>query len=358
MKVNVLYNGAVVAEDVTFTDGSIQVDRGSDVRRSLTLVIDDPAAFPVNPTDRYAVYGQRIYVEAGIRYLDGAAERVPVGTFVITSVSGDIHMGPMTVEAAGLEILAKRFLWDSAQSTRGYQSAATFLASLLPAAVPGAAFVDSSTLGASTPLATRTWDAQTDAWSAFREVALSVGCELFCDAAGTFRLVDIPDPLNASVPPVWDVAAGERGVMVRATMALTADGVYNRVVVTGENTSDNAPPVRATASITAASDPLRYGGPFGRVTKSVSSSLVTSTAQAQVMAAGLLAKLRAPNRSVSLEAIPNPALDAGDRIRVDYGAAAPPEIHIVQAFDLPLSVAGGAFSIETVAGRREDDGGT
>ncbi|MEU9560348.1 phage tail protein, partial [Streptomyces fumanus] len=125
----------------------------------------------------------------------------------------------------------------------------------------------------------------------------------------------------------------------------------------GENAAENTPPVRGVAAITDTRDPLYYGGPFGRVTKSVSSSLVTTQVQATNMAKALLAKYRAPNRSVSLETVPNVALEAGDRIRVNYGSAALPEIHVVQSFDVPLSVTNGAFNIATVAGK-DDDAGT
>ncbi|MGW6920854.1 DUF5047 domain-containing protein [Streptomyces sp. NPDC054950] len=353
MKVNALYNGATVAEGIAFTDGSVQVDRGSDIRRSLSLSVPDPASFPIDPTDMFGVYGQRLYVEAGLTYIDGSTERVPLGTFVITSVGGDIHKGPLSIAASGLEILLKRALWDAATSTKTYATAAAFLAYHIPNTVPGASFVDSSTNGSTTALATKVWDANTDKWSAFRDVADSVGCELFCDANGTYRLVDIPDPL-AVVAPVWDVSTGEGGVLVSATMQLSADGVYNRVIVTGENAADNKPAVRGVATITDTADPLYYGGPFGKVTKPYSSSLVTSTAQANTTAAALLAKYRAPNRTVSIETVPNPALDAGDRIRVSYASGHAPEIHVVHSFAIPLSVGSGGSSISTVSGKADD----
>jgi hypothetical protein len=301
----------------------------------------------------FAVYGQRIYVETGIQYLDGSVERVPAGTFVITNVGGNIHTGPLNITASGLEIMLKRALWDTATSTKGYANAAAFLTYWIPNVIPGASFVDASTLGGTTPLATKTWDANTDTWTSFREVADSVGCELFCDAAGTFRLVDIPDPTNVAVTPVWDVSTGDSGVMVSADMSLSADGVFNRVIVTGENAADNKPAVRGTATITSTSDPLYYGGPYGKVTKAYSSSLVTTTAQAQSTANALLAKYRAPNRTVTLETVPNAALDAGDCIRVIYGAAALPELHVVHSFSIPLSVSGGGFSISTVSGKAD-----
>ncbi|MFJ4529055.1 DUF5047 domain-containing protein [Streptomyces nigrescens] len=351
VKVSVLYNGIVIAEDIEFADGSVKVDRGSDVRRSLSLSIADPASWPTSETDTFNVYGQRIYVEAGLTYLDGSSERVPLGTFVTTNISGDIHTGPLSVTAAGLEYLLKREQWESATSTAGYASAAAFCAYHIPATVPGASFVNDSTRGTEA-LATRTWDSGSDKWAALTEVANSVGAELFCNANGTFVLADIPDPEDLSVIPVWDVTTGDNGVMVSADMELTADDVFNRVVVTGENTSDNTAPVSGEAKITDPTDPLRWGGPFGKVTKPYSSSLVTSEANATATAIALLRKYRSPNRKVSLSTVPNPALDAGDRIRVDYGPTGPdPEIHIVNAFDIPLSVKSGAFNISTVSGR-------
>lgn len=352
-RVNVLYDGALVAEDIPFVDGSISVDRGSDVRRSLSLTIANPADFPTSETALYGVYGQTLYVESGITYLDGSSELVPCGHFVITQVSGNIHTGPLTITATGLEILLKRAVFETATSTRGFANAAAFINTQLQAVIPGVSFVDASSAGSSS-LATKTWDAGQEVWPALVEVATSVGAELYCDANGSFRLVDIPD-IETAVP-VWDVSAGEYGVMVSADMAVTADEVYNRVVVSGENTEDDTPPVSAEAKITTG--PLRYGGPFGKVTKAYSSSLITSGSQAYATAIALLRKYQAPNRTVTLSTIPNPALEAGDCIRVDYGdtAPVPAELHLVQSFSVPLSVDGNAsFTIETVSGREENE---
>lgn len=347
--VNVLYEGAVIAEDIDFVSGVVKVDAGSDTRRSLTLTIADPTEFPIDVADRYAVYGQRIYVECGLQYLDGSIERVPAGTFVITSVSGNIHTGPLTISAAGLEVLLRREPWDLATSTTGHASPAAFIEAKILAVVPDATFEDRSTGGAGT-LSTKTWDAGSDRWSALSEVAASVGAELFADAAGTYVLADIPDP-DVVGEAAWDVTAGEAGVMVSADMELSADGVFNRVVVTGENTADNVAPVRAVAAITDPADPLRYGGPFGKVTRPVSSSLATSPAKALAMAQAILRKARSANRRVTLTTVPNPALDAHDRIRVDYGPEHPPEIHLVRSFDIPISVGAGSFAIATISGK-------
>ncbi|WP_458085807.1 DUF5047 domain-containing protein [Streptomyces malaysiensis] len=348
--VRALYNGAVVDPDVTFDDGSVRVDRGSDTRRSLSLSIPDPANFPFDPTDTFGVYGQQLYVESGISYTDGTVETVPVGTFVITNVSGDIHTGPLSVSAAGLEILLKRSVVETATSTPGFLNAASFIAAKIAEAIPGSSFVDSSTNG-TRALATATWDAGTDYWQILSEVATAVDAELYADANGTFRLVDIPNIDTAT--PVWDVAAGENGILVSAEMELTADDVYNRVVAMGENTADNVAPVRGTATITDPTDPLRYGGPFGKVTKVYSSSLVTNASNATSTANAILRKGRMPNRKVSISTVPNAALEAGDCFRAVYGSGIAPELHLAQSFELPLTAKSAAFNIETVSGKPE-----
>lgn len=345
-RVRLLYGDTVVADDVPFTDGSVSVDRGSETRRSLSLTVPDPADFPFAETDAFSVYGHEVYVERGIQYADGSTESVPLGFFVITEVSGDIHAGPLSITAAGRELRLKREVFETATSTAGYTDAAAFIRTYVEQITP-AGFVNASS-SAETPLATRTWDAGAEIWPALVEVATSVGAELFCDAYGTFRLRDIPD--IATAPPVWTVDAGEGGTMVSAEMSVSADGVYNRVRVVGENAEDGAPPVAAEARVTDPADPLRYGGRFGRVTKHYSSSLVTTTDQAQGTANALLRKYRAPNRTVALSSIPNPALDAGDCIRVVYGGDVAPELHLVQSFTLSLA-AGGDFTIATVAGK-------
>lgn len=340
--------GAVLAADIPFTDGVISVDRGSDVRRTCSLTVADPADFPVDATSRFSVCGHRLRIRRGLRYLDGSVELLTQGTFVITDVSGDIHRGPLAVSGDGLEILMKREILADAVSTVGYPGAGAFVEELLRDVDPNVAFVDRSTHGVET-LSTATWDRGTEVWKVAQEVATSVAAELYCDTNGTFVLADVPTLATAS--PVWDVTTGEGGVMVSAEMSLSADGVVNHVVAEGENASDNTPPVSAEAKITDPTDPLRYGGPFGKVTKRVTSNLIKNTNQAQYVASAELEKGRAPNRTVSLSTVPNPALEAGDCLRVNYGPAARPELHLAQSFQLPLTVAGGSFDIETLSGR-------
>lgn len=349
-RVDVIYDGATVAEDIPFVGGSVSVDGTSDTRRSLTLTIPDPSVFPDSETDPYAVYGQQLYAQRGIQYINGDTEWVPLGFFVITGVEGDVHTGPLTVQAAGLEFLVKAAPFETATSTGAAISPAAFIRAQLEEVIPTVAFVDQSTSG-TTGLAFATWDADASRWDALMDVARSIGCDLFVNATGTFILRDLPDIDTPGAGTVWNVDAGEGGVLVAAEKSLTAEDVYNRVIVRGENASDDVPPVYGTATITDVKDPLRYGGPFGRRVKSYSSNLVVNTSQAQGTANALLRSYRAPNKTVRLSTVPNPALDAGDRIRVSYGNGMDPELYLVKSFTISLDTTSGEFNIDTLSGK-------
>lgn len=350
-KVDVLYDGAVIASDVQIAGGSVKLDGGSDIRSSLSLTIADPSEFPKTPTDRWGVYGQRISVSAGIIYTDGTIERVMLGEFVTVSVGGDIHQGPLQIEAQGKEILLKRAVTEGAVSTSGV-SVSGWISSLVDTHAPGESYVNNSTHGGNA-VPTKTYDAGTEVLTVINEAATSIGAEFLCNMDGTFELRDITDPATAA--PVWAVDAGSTGVLVSADIDLTSEDVFNNVVVSGENTEENVAPVTAVWQIQGPTDPLSVDGPFGKVTKRYSSSLITTLPQALETAKRLLHKYRAANRTVSLTAIHNHAIEPGDCIAVRYGGAVPDETHLVRTIDHPLTAAHPTTVIETVSGRDEED---
>ncbi|KQQ98034.1 hypothetical protein ASF74_14980 [Arthrobacter sp. Leaf145] len=112
--------------------------------------------------------------------------------------------------------------------------------------------------------------------------------------------------------PVWRVGPSEG--LVRVQRKQSFDGLYNRWVVEGkEEGSGN--PVRSSVSID--SGPLKYGGPHGRVPFFYSSEMITSTAAAVLYAIELRAQFIASLAlELSVECVPRPELQAGDRIEV------------------------------------------
>ena len=112
--------------------------------------------------------------------------------------------------------------------------------------------------------------------------------------------------------PVWRVGPSQG--LVRVQRKQSFDGLYNRWVVEGkEEGSGN--PVRAAVSID--SGPLKYGGPHGRVPTFYSSEMITTTAAAVLYAIELRAQFIASLAlELSVECVPRPELQAGDRIEV------------------------------------------
>jgi hypothetical protein len=112
--------------------------------------------------------------------------------------------------------------------------------------------------------------------------------------------------------PVWRVEPGAG--LVRVGRKQSVDGLYNRWVVEGKDSGDGAP-VRAVISLDTG--PLRYGGPHGRSPFFYSSEMIETYGQALAYAIQLrdefLASLAV---ELTVETVPRPELQAGDRIEV------------------------------------------
>lgn len=119
-------------------------------------------------------------------------------------------------------------------------------------------------------------------------------------------------PLTSA--PVWRAHPGTSLVSVGRKQSI--DGLYNRWVVEGKE-SEGGQPLRATASIE--SGPLRFGGPHGRKQFFYTSEMIENLVQAEAYATKLrdefLASLAV---ELTVETVPRPELQAGDRIEVGY----------------------------------------
>ncbi|HEY9418126.1 MAG TPA: hypothetical protein VIQ30_25480, partial [Pseudonocardia sp.] len=138
----------------------------------------------------------------------------------------------------------------------------------------------------------------------------------------------------------WTIDAGTNGVLVEMSRALTRDGIYNVVVAHGEATDQTSPVATAVADVNPHS-PVRYGGPFGPVPRFYSSPFITTVGQARTAAAALLRKSVGLPYRVDLTAIPNPALEPYDVVKVRYPAAGRSrslrsELHVLDTVRIPL----------------------
>jgi hypothetical protein len=87
-----------MVEQLEHIGGSVTVDRGSQARRTCTVIVADTSLIPRTPTDKLATYGAKLRLARGVQYSDGTQELVPLGVFRIDDVAGDVDEGPVTIQ--------------------------------------------------------------------------------------------------------------------------------------------------------------------------------------------------------------------------------------------------------------------
>jgi hypothetical protein len=347
-RVDAYYAGQLVRANLPFDSGSVTVDRASKSRRKLSLTVPDPALLPWGETDVLSPYGQQLVVSRGIRYTNGDEEWVPLGTFRIDDPSGDVHFGPVTVSGTTMESAIIDDKFQVPTTTRGLGGCVDAMTTLIRQTLPDAVVTNLTTGNRNPVVAVAMWDAGSDRWDAITQIARAMSAEIYVDAQNRFVITDLPDVVNG--PVAWDIAEGEGGNLISSARSISRTAVYNAVVASGENTASGAAPVSAYARDTGPTSPTRYGGPFGKVTKFISSALWITAGDCQNAANFDLYDAIAPNVQTSLDTLPNPALEGNDIIRLTH--AGRKERFLMQSLTVPLT-AEGDFSITLRGGKEE-----
>lgn len=337
-----LTDGQVV--DLEHTGGSVTVDRGQSIRRTCTVTGCDVTLIPRTPTDQLATYGARLRLARGVDYGDGTSELVPLGVFRLDAVEGDLGQGPVTLQGKDLSAV----ITDD-KFTVPYTATGTVVSAVTALIVRSIADAAVITDIVDVAIGRRAFDVEGDPWAAVQEIAAVAGAVVYPNADGVFVIATLPDLLTTE--PVWAVEATEGGVYISGTRAMTSDSVFNGVLARGENTADNVAPVSYLATDDDPNSPTYWGGPFGRRPDfHTSSALITLGACTQ--AANLkLAAAKSPNAGGNFSSLPNPALEAGDVLRVLHEDGTR-ELHQVAAFTVPLDL-GGDFPISTISAKED-----
>lgn len=170
---------------------------------------------------------------------------------------------------------------------------------------------------------------------ALAQLAQAAGADAYFDANGDF-VFDVP---AGSTPSVWEINAGDDGVMVATQEALDRTGVYNGVLVSGQNAATDIP-VSALVTDDDPDSPLRWDGPFGKVARIEQSTAVSTAGQAADAAQALLDRRTGLTRSLEVDAAPNPALEAGDVITVEFDDGRI-EAHVIDTLTIGLEPGSG-----------------
>lgn len=387
---DVLSKGKVIASGLPVASGSVTGSRSQFARRTCSVVIGDPAYKPTglpatatvgSAEDDYTAPvagvepGPTVFPSTGVFPLAGSAggwvttyssssvpvpanllapfgneirlwrgaltpvgvELICVGTFGIRSAEFDHGPAFKGVTVTGVDrckrLAEARFVAPRTSVYSG--SAVAQIVTLIREVIPYADVrIDPGVVDATIPQVT--WASDRD--KALTDLVTAIGCELFADPLGGFVVQPVPSPTD---PVVYTVAGGAGGVLVSAQRSMTRDGVYNGVVARGQSTGTDEP--APTSQLIVDADPTSatyWYGPFGQVPGFYDSSLLVSTAQADMAARALLANNLGLPLSVNFGAAVHPAVEPGDVVAVvnpDSGFA---EQHILDQLTVPLDVGG------------------
>lgn len=315
--VRVWRDGLLAVDDLPVSQWQLSEDKGRQVAAQFTATVADPDGrlVPVSWGDVLAPGGSRLQV----LYRSGGFEAA-LGWYVVTRVAPD----------ESWSVIDGRWVSGGASITVEADDLTALLASdrlLAPDSAPAGATVASEIrrlVGAVLPVwfdpgvnTGRTVSSSTvyerERLDALDDLAALVGARLAVDGEGTLTIV------NRAGEPVHDIRGGADGTLISVSRNMAAGEVYNAVV----STSSAGSAGEFVGYAYLATGPLAWDGPAGRRPYFHSSPLINSQAAADADAASTLARLQA-SAAVELEItmLPNPALQAGDRVRVAVPVAA------------------------------------
>lgn len=116
----------------------------------------------------------------------------------------------------------------------------------------------------------------------------------------------------AGVGPVWTIAGGDEGALVRVSRALSDEDVVNGVVAEGETAS--GAPLVGRAYVRGG--PLAWGGPYGQVPMFVRSAATSPAGITADAAAVLASQVIAGQVDLDVECLTHPGVQVNDRVVV------------------------------------------
>ena len=283
--------------------GSVSADSGANYRRTGTLSL-------LGGQDTYEALtapGAIVHIDHGISF-GNDQELVPVFHGEIESASQGFGDSTLTCRVVDLNKRVDRTRFLTPFSPSSSATRAATITGIIQAARPGTEVVNVST------------DTGTVGSVVFDESRIEAVKDLSRDGAmEAFWLPDgryqIRQQLDLSSPPVWTIVPGRRGVLKSAERSRPMDKMYNTVVVRPSATDGSQTWTQQVVQITDMSHP-RHPDKIGVVPYFWASPTASSAAVAREAGQGILSRVLGTTESLDLGLLSNPALEAGDPIRV------------------------------------------
>lgn len=355
--VDVLSNGVTILPWQQLESATVSASRTAASRRQCTVTFTDIAGIaPTSPSSALAPNGNEVRIWFGVTYPNGGWDVVPLGTFAISKVEVYDVGTDVTVTVSGYDrswTIKQRVFEFPYTVAAGQPVDQAIMAMLNTGWKPPGSNVEGLTYNivpttSTTPSPPGTLKPGKDPWTNALLLAASVGYELYFDRMGTVIGRPVPDPTKQN--PVMTLTDLAPSGMKGAKRTFSREGIFSafETVGTGSTTSTTTTkygvrttaksvPIYAVAADLNPASPTYALGPFGVVTQVTRDTSVTSQEQGNAMSAGLLAKQQGAMETVSIDAVPNPALEIDDVVQVTASRVYADGLYVIDTIDFTVA---------------------
>ena len=331
-----VWRGSQKVIELPVQDGSVTVSVSQATRRTCSVIllagIGDNSLVPSTAVDAITPFGNELRLYRGVKYADGTAETVPLGVFVMTSITFDQTPDGISISITGVDrsVRISRNLWLGP-----YQVEAGPLTDALTGILQNrwpAVDLSFPTVDVDVEQQVLGQESGSDPWKDAVYLAEIAGYDLFFDQNGVCTLQPFPSADSASVVATFS----DTDVLIKLARTDTTTDTYNGVVYVVES-SWLLTPFRVEVWDEDPSSPTYRYGPFGEVPKVFSQSAVVDTNAATAAAALLLSRGLGLAQNVSWEFIVDPAIDVNDVVLVNNPGTKTDRVMIIDQITVPLS---------------------
>lgn len=320
-------------------DGEVTVDRTAQYRRAARIDCIDPEGIyvPDGNSGILTPFGTEVRPYRGVRYSDGEEEIYPLGVFRLSNADFTESTGTAGVRIS-LSMFDRSRTISRDKFTVNYTVAqgtniVTAIKAILARTFPDLEYDAIST--AVVTSAPKVYAPNDDPWVAVIDLAKSIGCDIYFDVNG-WVVIAPPTDIDALPAPDFTYIEGQRCTMTDLQKGYSDEPGFNGVIVTGQSSGDELPPVRGEAWDIEPSSPTYRYGPYGEVPQFITDSNVKTVADCVNMADALLKNQIGFASQLSITSWTHPALEAGDVIQVERSRMMVTGLYSVDAFNIPL----------------------
>lgn len=313
---------------------SVTVDGTAQIRRYGTINLIDPSG---DIEDILAIPGTEIRPYRGVKYTDGTLEVCPLGVLRVSQVQFMDSLGGSRIIQVQAYDRSRTVTRD--QFTVPYIiNAGTNIVDAIQD-ILGRTFDDLEYDAISTTLATsspKMYDAQSDPWAACVELAQSIGCDIFFDPIGHVTIAP-PVDIDSLPAPDFSYVEGPGAMMLDVQKTYSDEPGYNGVVMVGESVGDENPPVMSIQWDTEPTSPTYHLGPYGEVPYFIQDQNIKTQTDADNAALAILKGLLGFSVQLVIDSTFNPALDAGDIVKVVRARSNVNDLYVIDSISQPMS---------------------